>query len=1060
MKENKKRYWKGLEQLANDPEFIKKNQNEFADYLPINSNKGNGGEGGPNRRDFLKMMGFGLAAASLAACEAPVKYAIPYLNKPIDVDPSLVNYYASTYAMEGGFCSIVVRNREGRPIKIEGNNFSNITRGGTSAQVEASVLDLYDNSRFRGPLISGEPAEWPEVDKGVMAGLERARNVKVVSNTVYSPSTKAAIEEFASRYNAEHIMYDAHSSYALIKAHEDTFSVPAIPSYDFTKADVIVSFGADFLGTWISPVEFNKQYAKTRKLGPEKRVMSRHYQFESVLTITGANADYRTPIRPSQEAEAVAALYKMIVQRDAGTAAAEFKYLEKAAKDLLKNRGRGLVVSSSNHIVVQRLVNAINVALDNYGRGKAVDITRPAFYRQGNDRQMTQFVAQAVAGEVDAVVFMDCNPVYDFAGGEALGEALRAGKIKTSVSTAMKMDETAALCTYIAPQHYYLEAWNDYEPRKNNFYVAQPTIRPLFLTRQVQESLLLWAGLPTVNYYDFMRARWKEAFFPLQTEIADFDLFWDAVLYTGVFIPGVPLDLDPKADLRYETAATVEDETGALTPIFSADTDADLAAVPRAVNVAPGQHELVIYEKVGIGTGRHAGNPWLQELPDPISRVTWDNYLTIPMALAKELGLEMEYNETKKVKLTVGDQTVVLPAVIQPGQAVGTVGIAMGYGRSNVGVVADKIGINAYPFIRIEEGVLKYFVPEGVKIEATDEHYALAQTQTHDTYMGRATVIQEATLQEYQQDPKAGRFEPMIATSEGPIAPDKLSLWDGHLYPNHHWAMVIDLNSCTGCNACVISCQTENNIPVVGRQEVLNRREMHWIRIDRYYSAKTEAEMNEMELNMLEDKQLELASANPDVVFQPMLCQHCNNAPCETVCPVAATTHSSEGLNMMTYNRCVGTRYCANNCPYKVRRFNWFKYHDNAEFADVNPAMNYDLGKMVLNPDVTVRARGVMEKCTFCVQRIQEGKLEAKRENRRPKDGEIITACAKACPADAIVFGDINNPDSQIVRLLKAEEQGRAYNVLTEIGTRPNIFYLTKIRNVDLDLEGEEVVTA
>lgn len=1048
MKENNKRYWKGLEQLANDPEFIKKNQNEFADYLPINSNKANGKEGGPNRRDFLKMMGFGLAAASLAACEAPVKYAIPYLNKPLDVDPTIKNYYASTYARGGDFCSIVVKTREGRPIKIEGNNFSNITRGGTNAQVEASVLDLYDNSRFRGPMISGEPAEWPELDKRVLAGLAKAGNVKVVSNTIISPTTKAAIGELLARYGGEHIMYDSHSSYALIKAHEDNFNLPAIPSYDFTKADVIVSFGADFLGTWISPIEFTKQYAKTRKVGPEKRVMSRHYQFESVLSITGANADYRTPIRPSQESVAVATLYKLL-RGEKVAESKEFAYLEKAAKDLLKHRGRGLVVSSSNEVAVQRLVNAINELLGNYGN--AVDITRPAYYRQGNDLQMAQFVDNALEGKVDAVIFMDCNPVYDYAGGLALAQALEGNKIGLSVSTAILMDETAKLCQYVAPDHHYLESWNDFEPRKNNFYVAQPTIRPLFLTRQAQESLLLWAGNTEVNYYDYLQANWKETFFPQQTDITEFGLFWDAVLYTGVFIPGVPLNLDPEAGRRYETATVVEAETGALTPIYTGDTAADLDLIARLKKASPEALELVIYEKIGIGTGRQAGNPWLQELPDPISKVSWDNYLTISMAQAKELGLEMSNNETRKVNLIVNGTTLTLPAVIIPGQAVGTVGIALGYGRSSVGVVADKLGVNAYPLIRIEKGVMQYYIPSGVEVVKTEEHYALAQTQTQDTYMGRATIIQEASLEEYQQNPKAGRFEPMIATSKGPMDPDKLSLWDGHLYPNHHWGMVIDLNSCTGCNACVISCQTENNIPVVGRQEVLNRREMYWIRIDRYFSTKPENEMTEMEADMMDSQKLELAAENPEVVFQPMLCQQCNNAPCETVCPVAATTHSSEGLNMMTYNRCIGTRYCANNCPYKVRRFNWFKYHDNVEFADVNTAMNYDLGKMVLNPDVTVRARGVMEKCTFCVQRIQEGKLEAKRENRRPVDGEIVTACAKACPADAIVFGDLNDPDAQVTRLIEAEKEGRAYNVLKEIGTRPNIFYLTKIRNKDVE---------
>jgi molybdopterin-containing oxidoreductase family iron-sulfur binding subunit len=385
----------------------------------------------------------------------------------------------------------------------------------------------------------------------------------------------------------------------------------------------------------------------------------------------------------------------------------------------------------------------------------------------------------------------------------------------------------------------------------------------------------------------------------------------------------------------------------------------------------------------------------------------------------------------------VNGQTVAVPVLIQPGQAVGTVGLAVGYGRTLAGKVGNNVGVNAYPFAGKVDEHYVYFNTADIQVTPIGESYEIAQTQTHETYMGRETVIQEATLAAYQENPMAGRFVYELATSEGKADPEDISLWHGHRYPNHHWGMVIDLNSCTGCGACTIACVAENNVPVVGKKEVLMRREMHWLRIDRYYSS--DAPVDDL-------KGLEKASENPDVTFQPMLCQQCNTAPCETVCPVLATTHSSEGLNQMTYNRCIGTRYCANNCPYKVRRFNWFKYHDNDRFPE-NLAMNNDLGKMVLNPDVTVRARGVMEKCTFCVQRIQAGKLEARREGRNVRDGEIVTACASACPTDAIIFGDMNDPDSRVSQLLQEEVQGRAYHVLQEIRTLPNISYLTKIRN-------------
>ena len=457
-----------------------------------------------------------------------------------------------------------------------------------------------------------------------------------------------------------------------------------------------------------------------------------------------------------------------------------------------------------------------------------------------------------------------------------------------------------------------------------------------------------------------------------------------------------------------------------------------------------------------IGDGSQANNPWLQEASDPISKATWDNYLTISQDMADEMGIDMVEENTKMADLTVGGETIEVPVLVQPGQAPGTVGLALGYGRTKAGRVANGVGVNAYPLITKLNGANTLDVTAGVTVVPNGKTYKIARTQTHETYMARTNVVQESILPEYQKDTKAGRVYPKIYKDGKFYQPSKITLWQGHEYKNHHWGMVIDMNTCTGCSSCVIACQVENNIPVVGKEEVLNRREMAWIRIDRYYSS--DADVNDR-------KGLLDASANPEVTFQPMMCQQCNNAPCETVCPVAATTHSSEGLNQMTYNRCIGTRYCANNCPYKVRRFNWFKYHDNTQF-DKNLAMNNDLGKMVLNPDVTVRARGVMEKCSMCVQRIQAGKLQAKRENRRMVEGDIDMACATACSTDAMIFGDLNDPNSKISKFLKIQEkqdgegatervvgEDRAYHVLEEINVSPNIWYMTKIRNKDSETE-------
>jgi MoCo/4Fe-4S cofactor protein with predicted Tat translocation signal len=1032
MKIQKKYYWKGLDQLSNDPEFVKNAEKEFHEQLPVGENETRGS----SRRDFLKMMGFSLAAASLAACEAPVRKAIPYVTQPDDIIPGVPNYYASTYIHKGDYCSIVVKTREGRPIKIEGNRLSNVTRGGVNAQVEASILNLYDTNRLKEPLSANIPILWQELDQTVMGRLQdissHGGQIRIVSNTIISPTTQKAIQDFISVYpTTRHIVYDAYSANGIRLANQANFGQNVIPYYDYSRARVIVGFSADFLGTWISPIENIKQYSKTRKLGHGKTEMSRHYQFETLMSLTGANADYRTPIKPSQEGLAVATLYNLIAQK-AGAArinaqeAVEINHLEKAAEDLWSARGSALVVCGSNDPAIQQVVNNINTLLGAYQAG-LINLNFPVFYRQGNDAEMDQFVSELVLGQIEAVIFFECNPVYDHPRGEAIAEGLT--KAIMTVSTAERLDETATLVNVVAAGHHYLESWNDAEPRRGQFSLMQPAITPIFNTRQSEESLIRWAGIQTQDYFTYLQDTWRQLYFPLQTQTADFQEFWDNTLLHGVF----------------EVAQTVTDGS----PSININLQAVASEINSRYSAARNNWELVLYEKCGIGTGSMANNPWLQELPDPISRVCWDNYISISQQDARELKISVREGMTSLLTVRVGDREFSIPALIQPGQVKGTIGIAIGYGRTSSGPVGDNVGVDVYPLVQYHNGTLMYNLLEGVEVGSKGGNYKLAHTQTHHTYMGRETIIQESILPEYQADPKAGRYEPMLHTSKGDKRPETISLWREHQFPNHHWGMIVDMNSCVGCGACVVSCNVENNVPVVGKEEVLNRREMHWLRIDRYYSS----------LEPDNYKGLEQVAENPEVIFQPMLCQQCNNAPCETVCPVVATTHSTEGLNQMTYNRCIGTRYCANNCPYKVRRFNWFKYHDNKQFMHVNHAMYSDLGKMVLNPDVTVRSRGVMEKCTFCVQRIQLGKLEAKMKGRRPLDGEITTACAKACPADAIVFGDLNDPESSVSKQLDIQHvedsnlhfanEPRAYNVLSELNVRPNIYYLTKIKNKD-----------
>jgi MoCo/4Fe-4S cofactor protein with predicted Tat translocation signal len=1019
MKENKKTYWKGLEELTNEETFVKNAEREFPEG-PSNLD-------GSSRRDFLKLMGFSLAAASLAACEAPVRKAIPYVNKPVDVNPSIPNYYASTYASGGDYASIVVKTREGRPIKIDGNELSPISKGGTNAIVEASVLSLYDKQRLAGPYINGEKSDWSTLDAEVKSKLSSAGSVRIVSNTVLSSSTQLSLNQLAETLGAEIVTYDPISNYGISSAAKTSYGIEGLPTYHFDQANVIVSFGADFLGTWISPIEFAKQYAKGRKITKEKPQMSRHFQFESNLSLTGANADYRTPIKPSQSGLAVLALYNAIARQSGASTvsgtAIEVAHLDKAAKELWANRGKSIVVSGSNDPNVQIVINAINDLLEN--NGVTVDFSKPSYFRKGDDAKMNQFVSELAAGRVGGVVFYNCNPVYDFARGAELAEGI--AKAKVSVATNGTMDETASLVQYVAPDHHYLESWNDFNPRNGEYSLSQPTISPLFDTRQAQESFLVWAGNNT-NYYDFLQTNWQNSLFGTQSEISNFQEFWDRSLFNGVY------------SLASE-ASSVQN---------TADISAAASSISRTYKADNAGVELAIYSKIGIGSGAFANNPWLQEMSDPISKATWDNYLTVSQKWANENGLKMLEGATRKANITVGGKTLAVPVLVQPGQADGTVGLALGYGRTRAGRVADGVGVNAYELLDASKGFVNYDITEGVSLELTSESYKIAQTQTHQTYMGREFVIQEATLGEYKENASAGRYFPKIYKEGEFVKPSKISLWKGHQYSQHHWGLAIDMNSCIGCGACTIACQVENNVSVVGKQEVLNRREMAWIRIDRYYSSPDGASTNE---------ELEVAADNPEVTFQPMMCQHCNNAPCETVCPVAATTHSSEGLNQMTYNRCIGTRYCANNCPYKVRRFNWFKYHDNKDFAAVNVAQNDDLGKMVLNPDVTVRARGVIEKCSMCVQRIQSGKLTAKKEGRKVQDGDINTACAAACPTNAIVFGDMNDQESNITKMLKIQEdttsaikevnEERAYHVLEEINVSPNVWYFTKIRNKD-----------
>ena len=1024
---NTKKYWKSLEQLNDDPNLVQASKNEFAEAVPVDVFLSDSKltESTTPRRDFLKFLGFSVTAASLAACETPVTKAIPYLVKPEEITPGVANWYASTYYDGNDYANILVKTREGRPIHITGNRFSTLTRGGINARINSSVLSLYDSNRLKGPLANGKETTWDVVDQDIKNGLDKIAadggNIRILTNSVISPSTKRVIADFSAKYpNVKQVTYDAISYAALIKANETSFGKAVIPAYDFSKAKVIVSIAADFLSEWLSSVEYSVQYAATRK--PANEWMSRHYQFETNLSLSGSNADTRVRVKPSEQGTAVLALYNSIAKKagapTAGTVNVPFAdQISKAAEDLWANKGNSLVVAGANDIAIQTVVNAINSLLGNYGA--TIDLDNNVFTKQGTDTEVAELVKEMGSGTVGALFIYNVNPVYSLPNSAEFTEALK--KVKMTVSFADRADETASLANYVCPDHHYLESWNDFNPKKNGFSLAQPTISPLFKTRQAQQSLLKWAGNDS-DYYAYIKETWTKDIFPLQTADTFFESFWNTSLHNSIFeLPKIP-----SAPVSFK---------------------GDISAAAQKINaVKGGEIELSLYIKAGLGDGSQANNPWLQEFPDPISKITWDNYVTMAPAQMDEAKwgfsrLVRGNDEANIVEVTANGQTIKLPVIPQPGQAYGTIGIALGYGRTKAGKAGDNVGKNAFPFVSFSNGTFNYDVFDVQISPAAGEVHPIAATQTHHTMMGR-NIVKETSLEEYKKDPKAGNPDLLLASHEGKKRPDFLNLWEEHPVEEvgHRWGMSIDLNSCIGCGSCVTACQSENNVPVVGKDEVRRSREMHWIRIDRYYTSDAvEGELTAMER----------AGENPEVSFQPMLCQHCNHAPCETVCPVAATTHSNEGLNQMTYNRCIGTRYCANNCPYKVRRFNWFNYTGNDQFADVNPAQD-SLARMVLNPDVVVRSRGVIEKCSFCVQRIQGGKLDAKKEGRKVIDGEIQTACASACPTSAIIFGDINDKGSNdgkgsLVRTLF--NNPRSYAVLEEVGTKPNVNYLTKIRN-------------
>jgi molybdopterin-containing oxidoreductase family iron-sulfur binding subunit len=1033
MSSNKK-YWKSVEELNENSSIVETlKQNEFVQEIPADEFLGDKNTletSSTTRRDFLKYVGFSTAAASLAACEGPVIKSIPYVVQPTEIIPGVANYYATTIADGFDFASVLVKTREGRPIKIE-NNALATTSGNANARVNASVLGLYDSLRVSGPKKEGEAISWSEFDAETSQKLSDIKNsgkeIVLLTQTFASPSTSKIISEFKEAYtNVRHVVYDAISESAALDAFQAKYGERGLVNYDFEKATTIVSIGADFLGDWQGG-GFDSGYSKGRV--PHHGKMSRHIQFESNMSLTGANADKRVPLTPSQQKLALAKLHSLVVGSSySGNDLPEHieKALQKTASELKRAGSNGVVVTGISDVNAQTVTLEIN----EYLNSKAFDTSVFIKTRQGNDKAVATLVADMQSGKVAALIMCGVNPVYSLPNASEFAEGLK--KLELSISFSMKADETASETHYIAAAPHYLESWGDVEIKKGHYALMQPTIRTLFDTRQFQEALLKWTGNDK-SYHDYIKDTWN-------TGILGGNSFNQA-LHDGVYVGSIVA-----SDIK-----TVEvDET-----IQSISTTGDAArALVASVSQSEGL-ELALYSKIGMGDGQQANNPWLQEFPDPITRASWDNYLTVSRVDAEALGLINEHVANGALNGSYADVsangvTLTVPVIIQPGQAKGSVGLAFGYGKSAGLKEEMRTGVNAFALYQ------NFNNTQNVSISAASGTHEFACVQLQNTLMGRGDIIKETTLEIFNTESKKHwNAIPVVSLNhvETPVTSPDVDLWDEFDRSiGHHFNLSIDLNACTGCGACVIACHSENNVPVVGKTEVRRSRDMHWLRIDRYYSSEDtfdgDNEKKEAANGLLGDVgvkstliSMESAADNPQVAFQPVMCQHCNHAPCETVCPVAATSHSRQGQNHMAYNRCVGTRYCANNCPYKVRRFNWFLYAQNDEF-DYN--MNDDLGRMVLNPDVVVRSRGVMEKCSMCIQKTQKTILDAKRDGREVKDGEFQTACSSACSNGAMVFGDINNKESKVAKL---KEDNRMYHLLESVGTKPNVMYQTKVRN-------------
>ncbi|MFA5511214.1 MAG: TAT-variant-translocated molybdopterin oxidoreductase [Candidatus Kapaibacterium sp.] len=1062
MESLKPKFWKSLNQYNQKPESLEAARNEFvngatADFdlnaLPDKS-----------RRKFLALMGASGALAATACSDYHDKgEIITYNKKPASVTYGEANYYASTLNNGTG---VLIKTREGRPVKIDGNPEHPISKGKISTVEQALIMELYDPGRLRYPIKKSDSklvlykdemprSEWEKIDTQVVEKLNQAvsegKEIAIVTHSVISPTQNKLFNDFSSKYpNTKIYSYELFSDSQRRAAWYDAYGQESLPAIKFDAADVILSFECDFLGSEGDITEQIRMFSSRRdKDNPEN--FNKLYQIEGNYSVTGAMSDYRIRLTPENQYDFIMSLAAEIVSKGKSALASEglntllsgynlksfseknqinSKVLNELVHDIIAKGNKTLAVAGIMHPKpIHLAINLLNEVLGSipnvYDLNTKLELQRPL----SSDKEIETLISNLNSGKVGVLIHFDTNPVYHFPTDSGYKAAYtKAGTIISMVESA---NESCEANQYIIAVNNALESWGDFKPRTGIYSLQQPVISPIHDTRQKEAVLLNWMS-SDVNayshdiYHKYLMSHWETDIYTKSNSATGFREYWFAALHDGI--------------------ALISENSGNEALQFNIN-----AVNFNKFSFTKQNYTLILKPSYYIGDGRYANNGWLQEVPNPVTKSVWDNYAMMSPATAKELSVT--YGEDKlnrvadMVEVSVSGRTLKLPVMIQPGMADKVIVVDLGYGRTTIGEIGRNIGFNAGELMSAKGGISPWMFT-GVNVSKTEGQYELVSTQEHhsldeefvkDFHLKRH-IINEYTVPFYTEfrkkyDAAKIRLKSEFAGDEEAykkaLKSEKIHLLGHHEYKTHSitpdrvysdvkWAMAIDLNKCTACGACVTSCNVENNIPIVGKEEVSRGRDMHWMRIDTYFSGTPDA---------------------PVTSFQPMLCQHCDNAPCENVCPVVATTHSPDGLNQMTYNRCVGTRYCANNCPYKVRRYNFFDFRN--DFAD--GYYRQDTLELLNNPEVTVRSRGVMEKCTFCTQRIQESRTEAAKNGRKIKDGDVITACQEACPASAITFGDMNNPESPVSGL---REHPLGYFVLETISVKPNVTYISRLRNI------------